>query len=1133
MEDAQATARATELDYLDDQYLVSLGRLKPLIPYPFPPAGACSEIPAEFGLFKIDQDILQYFQEATLVDDILVAQRYMNLGCDSGREAFIFSKFVAFFGLCNPTVLEDTITYTDQWIELISVDNEDRSRRVQIRGLLKQRYDRLRDSACMYWIYKNHISSRYIEKSPFRQSCRQLMKLALYDRRIDRDPYRDELWFMSAAMRQFCESPVTKVRTVKKIMAILEETEDSERLDWIPTLDLLNADLGTAYLHTGSEEIFSATVELRQWLIDKMSNNPSKQAEYRAYLVYIYVRWSCKTGSPKALDMAIENAEALSKLDEHADSLKFRSDLGKLYGRRFLRKQKRHRHDIDQGIEHTQAAVDEVQSIADRRSRPGFEHKLYGNHGWLLYLSFLENRSQATLDDSVSYYQDAIQTMRSRSDWWQSRPHLDFDVEETPYLVELGTVLTLRYISRTPKLKDDITRALNALNTAFGRCLRGGHVASPEVIIALRSACLAEWAETPRPSAEQTFALADRLAKHCEVSWQCISADLNVRTILALFGAELWVAMGNDEKALALSEAATRMLPDLSPWTVAMADRQYFLADQSRLSLLASSLALRSGRKQFQALSLLEIGRGVMSGQILDIRTDLSRLREKRPSIALRFDALRHELEASAKTSATLPGELVGMSEMRDAQMQRQAEVGYQFRAFQTHIRMIPGFENFFLWPSEEEMREAAKHGPIVVLSTSSLRTDAFIIQHTTGVRAIELENVSEIDIGEMGQEIKRYAASPTFDINPLLGRMWDTIAMPVMQALGFDKPVVDDRWPHMWWVLAGAFSHLPLHAAGYHRPGSVDGVIDRVISSYAPTVKALVHLHRYKPPSQPAEGAHRALLVAMPNTPSQKVLPAINEEVLMLKKLWPLLKLDVEVLSQSQARKEEVVGRLKQCKIFHFAGHGHADQIDPSRSQLLLDDWQHNALTVSDLRDNKLQEDPPFLAFLSACSTGANEVDTLVDEGIHLAGALQLAGFRHVVGTMWEVSDSPCVDVAKVFYKTLLANRMTDEAVAMCLHKSIRQVRQSYLESVPAGKDFIPKHPTTERKVRTKKEAVEELLRSTYQAQKVVMKSQIGDIPVLASSRSRGKPLSCTVGPVEGPTVRRAHWIPYVHFGV
>ena len=46
-----------------------------------------------------------------------------------------------------------------------------------------------------------------------------------------------------------------------------------------------------------------------------------------------------------------------------------------------------------------------------------------------------------------------------------------------------------------------------------------------------------------------------------------------------------------------------------------------------------------------------------------------------------------------------------------------------------------------------------------------------------------------------------------------------------------------------------------------------------------------------------------------------------------------------------------------------------------PSRSCLRLEDWETKPLTVADLRDHKLQANLPFLAYLSACSTGVNFV--------------------------------------------------------------------------------------------------------------------------------------------------------------
>lgn len=77
----------------------------------------------------------------------------------------------------------------------------------------------------------------------------------------------------------------------------------------------------------------------------------------------------------------------------------------------------------------------------------------------------------------------------------------------------------------------------------------------------------------------------------------------------------------------------------------------------------------------------------------------------------------------------------------------------------------------------------------------------------------------------------------------------------------------------------------------------------------------------------------------------------------------------------------------------------------------------------------------------------GANEADRLADEGIHPVGAFQLAGFRHVVGTLWEVSDSHCVDMAKVLYKTMAAEGMTDGAVCRGFHWTVRRLRHKGAE--------------------------------------------------------------------------------------
>jgi CHAT domain-containing protein len=120
----------------------------------------------------------------------------------------------------------------------------------------------------------------------------------------------------------------------------------------------------------------------------------------------------------------------------------------------------------------------------------------------------------------------------------------------------------------------------------------------------------------------------------------------------------------------------------------------------------------------------------------------------------------------------------------------------------------------------------------------------------------------------------------------------------------------------------------------------------------------------------------------------------------------------------------------LPNFKIFYFAGHGHTDNFDLSQSSLLLQDWKSNRLTVATLLEMNLRERSPFLAYLSACGTGQFKDKKFVDESIHLISACQLAGFHLVIGTLWEVNDELCVDMARITYEGMRYGGMTDESV-------------------------------------------------------------------------------------------------------
>lgn len=105
----------------------------------------------------------------------------------------------------------------------------------------------------------------------------------------------------------------------------------------------------------------------------------------------------------------------------------------------------------------------------------------------------------------------------------------------------------------------------------------------------------------------------------------------------------------------------------------------------------------------------------------------------------------------------------------------------------------------------------------------------------------------------------------------------------------------------------------------------------------------------------------------------------------------------------------------------------------------------QQRPLTVVDVARLRLDAD---LAFLSACST-ARPGGPLADEAIHLASAFQLAGYRHVIATLWPIADQNAGTFAARVYTTLAANR--EGHVASAVHSAVRQLRQQWGWNAPS----------------------------------------------------------------------------------
>lgn len=335
-------------------------------------------------------------------------------------------------------------------------------------------------------------------------------------------------------------------------------------------------------------------------------------------------------------------------------------------------------------------------------------------------------------------------------------------------------------------------------------------------------------------------------------------------------------------------------------------------------------------------------------------------------------------------------------------------------------------------------MQDATDRGPIAIInvSVSVIHCDAILIRQdriqTISLTGLSLHTIEEkVLIGDRG--------SPE-----VLEWLWDTVAAPALDALGFTQPLSDnDKWPHMWWILTGLLRQFPLHAAGYHRKRSAETVMDKVMSSYGSSVKAIL---RGRERRVSPKGSTTAVLVAMEHIPARSNLPFADAEIKVVSSLCASMGLNVV---EPHRLKEEVMTGLQSSTIFHFAAHGSTNQDDPLESFLCLEDVRSNPLRVADLLNLNLKENPPFLAYLSACGTGRIQQERHMDESMHLVSACQLAGFRHVIGTLWEVNDEICVETARITYEgigdgKMAGGKMADESVFHGLHVAVRRLRDA-----------------------------------------------------------------------------------------
>ncbi|KAI8717618.1 CHAT domain-containing protein [Fusarium sp. LHS14.1] len=522
------------------------------------------------------------------------------------------------------------------------------------------------------------------------------------------------------------------------------------------------------------------------------------------------------------------------------------------------------------------------------------------------------------------------------------------------------------------------------------------------------------------------------------------------------------------EEAKPISLAAMQLLPQVCGKYQSLQDQQQVVSQTSGLASEVCSVLLQLGEPD-EALTQLEAGRAMILGFSMDNTDEVSELQETDKGLANEFLDIKAKLHIPSDLQSSNLGE-VRLQERRAA----EADLANCLEK----IRNLDGHQDFLREPPVDRLKSCTKEGIVVLVNTSYLRSDSIILvgSHTLVVPlpGLELHKVvdfrvqlisgfSTVDfpvkraIQIVSKKVPKQARQPS---PGLAGWLWDNCVQPVFEELRrYGAMTSDGKPPRIWWIGSGSAAGFPFHAATSDTRPDQDA-LSLSVSSYTPSIKALLHARQRSNRSRALrrktnQEELELTIVTMETTPGNHApLPAVRKEKEVIAGLtngkWKCTHLP-------QSTSSLALQAVTMSDIVHFACHGVADRDDPSQSHLVLEKptkdgstKEVDKLTVPQLLAlTNLQK--PWIAFLSACTTASMGTFRLGDEGLHMSGALQIAGFSHVIGSLWPVEDDVGVEIARAFYENLIGvvpGSVDDEMVAFALREAVIKVRQHYPSS-------------------------------------------------------------------------------------
>ncbi|RAH63095.1 hypothetical protein BO85DRAFT_465038 [Aspergillus piperis CBS 112811] len=485
------------------------------------------------------------------------------------------------------------------------------------------------------------------------------------------------------------------------------------------------------------------------------------------------------------------------------------------------------------------------------------------------------------------------------------------------------------------------------------------------------------------------------------------------------------IKLGEWEWACDTADAIFPLLPKVSGRDLEQDDKIESLRLISSFTTNVCTAYL-SAMKAFDALLKLEQGRGVMMGDLFDSQSDLTALQQANSDLAREYETLRNRAFHR-----------IGIDEMKRQSPNERRDAFQKLRHCELRIREMEGFENFLQSMTWEDISQCSIEGPVIIVNISDFASDAIVIV-PSGPICLRMNDMKREQVPAFRNYLTRnggaYSSSRDlendisqegFDYRDMLAWLWYTCVKHILDNLAFHQEIsTSGQKTRVWWIGAGLASGLPFHAAGDYRgdpPDEDENCLSRVISSYIPTVKALRNARE-----RATQAMHRVaaadklslLIATMPDTPGHGMLSGVRQEA---------------------ERVTEVVNQAMNVR----------HMVEPSSEE----DTAESGKVVDKLTVSKLLETPAmsraWIAYLSACSTAEIRDTNLMNEGLHITSGFLIAGFSHIIGSIWPADDQISVDMAAFFYDAYVKRRATavdpNRAVAEAVHDATLRIRKKY----------------------------------------------------------------------------------------